>query len=100
MSKQANMLKKMQESFAKMQAELEQKTVEGTAGGGMVTVTVNGHMKVMKININPDIIKDGDKEILEDMIIAAVNNGMEKAQQLMQTEMSKITGGLPIPNMF
>jgi len=95
-----NMLKKMQESIAKMQAELEHKTVEGSAGGGAVTVTVNGHMKVLKININPEIIGEGDKEILEDMITAAVNNGMEKAQQLMQNEMSKITGGLPIPNMF
>lgn len=100
MSKQMNMLKKMQEAIAKMQKELEHKTVEATSGGGMVKVEVNGHLRILSIEINEDIIEEGDKEIIEDLVLAAVNQGVEDAQKMMQDEMSKITGGLPIPNLF
>ena len=100
MSKQMNMLKKMQDAMAKMQAELEHKTTEGTSGGGAVTVVIDGHLKVKSITINEEILKEPDKEMLEDLITAAVNNGIDKAQEMIQQEMSKITGGLPIPNIF
>lgn len=100
MSKQMNMMKKMQQAINKMQKELGSKTVEGTAGGGMVTVVVNGHLKIEDINIKEDIIEEGDQEMLEDLLIAAVNNGIDKAQEMIQQEMSKITGGLPLPNLF
>ena len=93
-------IQKMQQDMMKAQEELADLEVTATSGGGMVTVTVNGHMKVLKVILNEEIVKEGDKEMLEDLIVAAVNNGVEKAQELMQKEMSKITGGLPIPNIF
>lgn len=87
----------MQKNFAEMQAELEQKTVEASAGGGMVTATVSGGLKVVKLAIDPVVIDSSDPEMLQDLILAAVNEGMRKAKDLMKDEMSKLTGGLPIP---
>lgn len=97
-----NLLKQaqeMQSRMAKMQEELAQKTVDGSAGGGMVRVTVNGQLALMSIKIDPTVINSEEKEMLEDLIMAAVNDGMRKARDMASTEMSKITGGLKIPGL-
>jgi hypothetical protein len=97
-----NLLKQaqeMQSRMAKMQEELAQKTVDGSAGGGMVRVTVNGQLALMAIKIDPTVINSEEKEMLEDLIMAAVNDGMRKARDMASTEMSKITGGLKIPGL-
>lgn len=98
-----NILKQAQEMqarLAKIQEELAQKTVEGSAGGGMVQVTVNGQFAVSALRIDPSVINAQDKEMLEDLILAAVNDGMRKARELVSEEMSKVTGGFKIPGMM
>jgi nucleoid-associated protein EbfC len=97
-----NLLKQaqeMQSRMAKIQEELAQKTVDGSAGGGMVQVTVNGQLALTAIKIDPTVINSEEKEMLEDLIMAAINDGMHKARDMASTEMSKITGGLKIPGL-
>jgi DNA-binding YbaB/EbfC family protein len=89
----------MQSRMAKIQEELAQKTVDGSAGGGMVRVTVNGQLALTSIKIDPTVINSEEKEMLEDLIMAAINDGMRKARDMASTEMSKITGGLKIPGL-
>lgn len=99
----SNLLKQAQEMqarIAKIQEELGQKTVEGSAGGGMVRVTVNGQLNVSAIKIEPSVINVEEKEMLEDLVLAAVNDGMRKARDMASAEMSKITGGLKIPGLM
>lgn len=98
-----NMLKqaqKMQKQMEQMQAELEEKTVEATSGGGAVTVVVSGKKEVKSIKISPDAIDLDDVEMLEDLILVAVNDALSKADEMMASEMGKITGGLNIPGLF
>ena len=98
-----NLLKQAQEMQARMtkiQEELGQKTVEGSAGGGMVQVTVNGQFNLVAVKIEPSVINSSEKEMLEDLILAAVNDGMRKARDLVSTEMGKLTGGLKIPGLM
>ena len=90
----------MQGRIAKIQEELGQKTVEGSAGGGMVQVTINGQFNLTAVKIEPSVINPAEKEMLEDLIAAAVNDGMRKARDMVSTEMSKITGGLKIPGLM
>jgi hypothetical protein len=90
----------MQARIAKIQEELGQKTVEGSAGGGMVQTTVNGQFNVTAVKIEPSVINVDEKEMLEDLIRAAVNDGMRKARDLVSSEMSKITGGFKIPGLM
>ena len=90
----------MQGRIAKIQEELGQKTVEGSAGGGMVQVTINGQFKLTAVKIEPSVINPAEKEMLEDLIAAAVNDGMRKARDMVSTEMSKITGGFKIPGLM
>jgi len=90
---------KMQAQMAKVQEELAQKTVEASAGGGMVTVVVNGKQEVMSITIEPEVIDASDKEMLQDLVVAAVNEGLRKSQEMVAEEMKKITGGLQIPGL-
>ena len=97
-----NLLKQaqeMQSRMAKIQEELAQKTVDGSAGGGMVRVTVNGQLALTSLKIDPTVINSEEKEMLEDLIMAAINDGMRKARDMASTEMSKITGGLKIPGL-
>jgi DNA-binding YbaB/EbfC family protein len=89
----------MQSRMAKIQEELAQKTVDGSAGGGMVQVTVNGQLALTAIKIDPSVINSEEKEMLEDLIMAAINDGMRKARDMASTEMNKITGGLKIPGL-
>ena len=84
----------MQEQMAKTQAELEQKTVEVTAGGGKVTVTANGAGDIIAIKIDKDVVDPNDVEFLEEMVLSAVKQGIEQGKTLAQSEMSRITGGL------
>ena len=90
---------KIGEQLAKVQEENAAKTVEATAGGGMVRVKMNGRMELMAIEIDPQVLQSGDTEMLQDLIIAAVNQGIRAAQQLVAGEMSKLTGGLKIPGL-
>ena len=92
--------KKIQEKMAQMQAELELKTVEASAGGGMVTAVVNGKFEVLSLKIEKEVVNSEDVEMLQDLIIAVVNEGIRKAQEMTSEEMSKITGGFNIPGLM
>ncbi len=91
--------KKMQERIGQMQQELELRTIEAQAGGGMVKVVVNGKFEIVSLKIEKDVVNPEDIEMLQDLIVAAVNEGIRKAQEMASTEMAKITGGLNIPGM-
>lgn len=90
----------MQEQMLKAQEELGTKTVEGTSGGGVVSVEVNGHKKVLAINIKPEAVDPDDVEMLQDLVMAAVNDAMTKAEELANKDMGKFTGGMNIPGLF
>jgi DNA-binding YbaB/EbfC family protein len=92
--------KKIQEKIAQMQVELETKTVEASAGGGMVAVVVNGKFEILSLKVDKEVVNPEDVEMLQDLIIAAVNEGVRKAQEMTASEMSKITGGFNIPGMM
>ena len=100
MAGQFGLLQKMQKDMEKMQESLAKMTVEGTAGGGMVTATVNGRGELVGLAIEKDIVNPDEVEMLQDLIVAAVNDGARKASELGKSEMSKLTGGLNIPGMF
>jgi hypothetical protein len=91
--------KKMQERMARIQQELETKTVEAQAGGGMVQVVVNGKFELVSIKIEKEVVNADDIEMLQDLVAAAVNEGIRKAQEMASSEMAKITGGLSIPGL-
>lgn len=97
MMKQAQ---KMQQEMAKVQEELQNKTVEATAGGGMVTVAANGKKELVDIKIDPQVVDSDDVEMLQDLILAACNEALHKAEDMMAEEMQKLTGGLNIPGLF
>ncbi len=97
------MMKQAQQMQAKMQAiqeELASKKVEAESGGGMVKVVANGKGEILSIQIEKELIIQDDKDVLEDLILVAVNEGIRRAQELNATEISKITGGLKIPGLF
>ncbi len=99
----ANIMKQaqaMQEQMAKIQEQAASKTVRGTAGGGMVTVTVSGAMQVVGVQVDPEVMKSGDADMLQDLIMAAANDALGKARDLMADEMKGVTGGLGIPGLF
>ncbi|MCB0324492.1 MAG: YbaB/EbfC family nucleoid-associated protein [Bdellovibrionales bacterium] len=89
----------MQQNIANLQAELEQKTVQASAGGGMVTATVSGGMKLVQLSIEKTVVDPSDVDMLQDLVTAAVNEALRKAKEMMKEEMAKLTGGLPIPGM-
>ncbi len=97
MMKQAQQLQK---NMAKMQEELESATVEASAGGGAVKAVVSGKMRVESLEIDPDAVSPEDVEILQDMVQAAVNDGLEKAQEMAADRMSALTGGMKIPGLM
>lgn len=92
-----NQAKKMQENFQKLQQEMEGKTIEAQSGGGMVTCVVNGKQEVVSLTISNDVWEEHDKEMLEDLIIAAINEGLEKSKEMWKEELAKITGGVQLP---
>jgi nucleoid-associated protein EbfC len=95
-----NQAKMMQNRLAQIQEEMGGKTVEASSGGGMVTVTANGRQEVLSVKIEPEVVNPDDVEMLQDLIQAAVNDALRKAQELVSQEMAKVTGGLKIPGLF
>jgi DNA-binding YbaB/EbfC family protein len=97
-----NMMKEAQKLQAKMlrlQEELAGKTIESTAGGGMVKVVANGKQQILAIQIEKEVVDPDDVEMLQDLIMAAVNDALTKSQEMVSTEMAKLTGGLSIPGL-
>ena len=92
-------VQKMQAEMLKMQEELKTRTVETTVGGGALTIVVNGKKEVESIKIKPEVLDPEDVEMLQDMIVSAVNEGMRKIDEMTEREMGKITGGLKLPGM-
>ena len=106
MSKDSNPLgnimkqaQQLQERLGQMQEQAAARTVEASAGGGMVTAVVNGRLEVVSLHIEPAVLKDGDIEMLQDLVTAAVNQGIRDAQAMVAEEMKKVTGGLKIPGL-
>ena len=97
MVKQAQQL---QSRMAALQEELGHRTVEATSGGGMVAVVVNGKQELLSLSIEPDILKDEDPELVQDLVLAAVNEGLNRSREMVQNEMKKLTGGLNIPGLM
>ncbi len=101
MPNMAGMMKqvqKMQEKMAQVQQELEQKTIMADSGGGMVKVTANGRQQVVKIQIDKEVVNPDDVEMLEDLVLAAINKALEDSSRMAQEEMAKVTSGM-IPNI-
>ena len=97
-----NMMKEAQRLQAQMQAlqdEIGKRKVEASAGGGMVTVEVNGKQELLSIKIEPDVINKDDAQMLEDLVLAACNEALRKSRELVQQELTKLTGGLKIPGL-
>ena len=90
----------MQRRMAQLQEELENKQVEASAGGGMVTAVVSGKQQLLELKIDPAVVDPEDVEMLQDLVSAAVNEALKKSQQLAQEEMGKLTGGMNIPGLF
>jgi len=97
MMKQAQQL---QSKMLKLQEELAEKTVETTAGGGMIKVIANGRQQIVRLTIDKEVVDPDDVEMLQDLILAAVNDALNKAQEMVAGEMSKLTGGFNLPGML
>lgn len=90
---------RLQQQMERMQAEVAEKKVEATAGGGMVTVTVSGKQEIVSIKIDPEVVSKDDVQMLEDLVLAACNEALRKSRELVQQELGKLTGGLKIPGL-
>lgn len=93
---------KLQNQMAKLQEDLALRTVEGTAGGGMITVVANGKQEITSVKIDREVVDPQDVEMLQDLVMAAVNDALKKAQEMASSEMGKLTGGLSLnmPGLF
>lgn len=100
MKKMMQQAQQMQAKMEKMQEELEDRTVEATSGGGVVKVVVNGKFQVLDLEIDPDAVDPEDVEMLEDLVLAAINEGMRNVQDMINDEMGDLTGGMNLPGMF
>ncbi len=90
----------MQAQMAKVQEQASVKTLTGTAGGGSVTVTANGAMQLLSIVIDPEVVKSGDVEMVQDLVMAASNDALHKAREMMANEMKAVTSGMNVPGLF
>jgi DNA-binding YbaB/EbfC family protein len=90
----------MQERLARLQEELAGKTVEASAGGGMVTVVVNGRQEVVSVRIEKEVVSPEDVELLQDLVAGALNEAISRSRKMMAEEMAKITGGMNLPGLF
>jgi DNA-binding YbaB/EbfC family protein len=95
-----NLMKQMQNKLVKIQEDLANETVEATAGGGVVKAVVTGQQKVVSVEIDPAAVDPEDVEMLQDLIVVAVNDALNKAQELASKQLSSITGGMKIPGLF
>jgi nucleoid-associated protein EbfC len=93
-------LRKMQQEMARVQDELANTTVEGSAAGGIVTIAMNGEYRVTKLTIKPEAVDPADVETLEDLVVVALNDAIAKAKALSEQKMGKLTGGMKIPGMM
>jgi len=103
MKNMGNMMKQAQQlqaKMAKLQEELSEKTVETASGGGMIKVVANGKQQLVSIQIEKEVVDPEDVEMLQDLILAAVNDALAKSQEMVSGEMSKLTGGLNIPGLM
>lgn len=99
MSQMIKQAKKMQEQMEKVQGEMQEKILETSAGGGAISVKVNGKQEILEIKIKPEVVDPEDVEMLEDLILTVVNDAIKKSQEMVSGEMSKITGGFNIPGL-
>ena len=99
MQKQLQQMQAMQRQMEALQAEIEEKEVTTTAGGGAVTAVVNGKKEITRLEIKPEVVDPDDVEMLQDLIIVAVNEGIRQIEEISNSEMSKLTGGLGIPGL-
>ncbi|TEB08497.1 Nucleoid-associated protein [Pelotomaculum schinkii] len=99
MNKMMKQVQKMQQDMMRLQEELANRTVESTAGGGVVRVTANGKNEITAIEIKPEAVDPEDVEMLQDLVLAAVNEALKKAQDMASQEMGRLTGGLKIPGL-
>lgn len=100
MQKMMKQMQKMQKDMAKAQEELGEKRIEGTAGGGMVTVIVTGHKEVVDVQIKQEVVDPEDVEMLQDLVLAATNDALKKADELVNSTMGQFTKGMNLPGMF
>jgi DNA-binding YbaB/EbfC family protein len=100
MNKMMKQVQKMQQDMAKMQEELGNRTVEASAGGGAVKVVVSGKQEIVSITLKPEAVDPDDVEMLQDLLITAVNDALRQSQEMVAKEMGKLTGGLNIPGLF
>jgi len=91
---------KMKAEMDRIQAEVAAKTVEGSAGGGMVTVVANGKCEILSVRIDPEVARGEDLEMLQDLVMAAANDALRKARELLAQEVSRVAGGLGLPGLF
>ena len=94
------LMKQAQQMQEKLQKQMETMVVEATAGGGMVSVKMNGQKQLLSIQIEPEVFSGGDKDMLQDLIVAAINEGNRKIDEAMQGQLGSLTGGLKIPGLF
>ena len=99
MNKMVKQVQQMQAKMAKLQEELDQRTVEATAGGGAVRVVANGKNEIVQIEIKPEVLDPDDVEMVQDLVMAACNEALRNAQNMVSQEMGKITGGLKMPGL-
>ena len=95
----AKLAQQMQAEMARVQAELDALTLEGTAGGGAVTAVVNGHSEVVSLTIDKEVVDPDDVEMLQDLVLAAVNDGIKRIKQTTEEKMARVTGGMRIPGL-
>ena len=100
MQQLARQAQKLQQQMTKMQEELEAREFETAAGGGMVTVKVNGRKELLSVEIKPEAVDPDDVEMLQDLVLAAVNEALREATETTEREMSKLTGGMSMPGLF
>lgn len=100
MNKLMKQVQKMQKDMMKLQDELKERTVEATAGGGVVKVVASGKKQLVSIEIDPEVIDSDDVEMLQDLVLAAANEALQKAEDMVANEMGKLTGGLNMPGLF
>ncbi|MEW6077013.1 MAG: YbaB/EbfC family nucleoid-associated protein [Thermodesulfobacteriota bacterium] len=103
MGNMGNMVKqaqKLQAKMLKMQEELAEKTVEASVGGGMVKAVANGRQQIVSLNIEKEVVNPEDVDMLQDLVLAAVNEALAKSQEMISSEMGKLTGGINIPGLI